>query len=78
MQMKLTLLRNDPARLAHWQHQAHLAAQRYSKEHLAQVWHDFYYQQAQEEKQEELERNGHWRFGCRLRPCPPNTYTGKR
>ena len=53
MQMKLTLLRNDPARLAHWQHQAHLAAQRYSKEHLAQVWHDFYYQQAQEEKTRE-------------------------
>lgn len=53
MQMKLTLLRNDPARLAHWQHQAHLAAQRYSKEHLARVWHDFYCQQAQEEQARE-------------------------
>lgn len=48
MQMKLTLLRNDPARLAHWQDQAQAAAHRYSKEHLAKVWHDFYYQQAQE------------------------------
>lgn len=46
MQMKLTLLRNDPARLAHWQQQAQLAAKRYSKEHLAKVWYDFYRQQA--------------------------------
>lgn len=48
MQMKLTLLRNDPARLAYWRHQAHLAAQRYSKEHLAKVWYHFYLQQAKE------------------------------
>lgn len=48
MQMKLTFLRNDPARLDHWRHQAHLAAQRYSKEHLAKVWYDFYRQQARE------------------------------
>lgn len=46
MQMKLTLLRNDPARLAHWQGQANKAAQRYSKEHLAKIWHEFYCEQA--------------------------------
>lgn len=53
MQLKLTLLRNDPARLAHWKEQAHQAAHRYSKDHLAKVWHDFYYQQAQEEQTRE-------------------------
>lgn len=46
MQMKLTLLRNDPARLAYWQKQANKAAQRYSKGHLAQIWHEFYCEQA--------------------------------
>lgn len=46
MQMKLTLLRNDPARLAHWQNQAQRAAKEYSKEHLADVWTKFYQEQA--------------------------------
>ena len=46
MQMKLTLLRNDPARLAHWQTQAQRAAKEYSKEHLADVWTKFYQEQA--------------------------------
>lgn len=46
MQMKLTLLRNDPARLAHWQQQACRTAKEYSKEHLAQVWTQFYEEQA--------------------------------
>ena len=46
MQMKLTLLRNDPARLAHWQKQAQIAARKYSKEHLANVWTSFYMDQA--------------------------------
>lgn len=46
MQMKLTLLRNDPARLAYWQKRAQKAAQEYSKEHLADVWTKFYKEQA--------------------------------
>lgn len=46
MQMKLTLLRNDPARLAHWQKQARVAARKYSKDHLAAVWTKFYQEQA--------------------------------
>lgn len=52
MQEKLTLLRNDPARLAHWQKQAHQAAQRYSEDHLAKVWLDFYRSQAEEGRHE--------------------------
>lgn len=48
MQEKLTLLRNDPARLAHWQKQARVASKRYSEDHLAKVWFDFYHEQAQE------------------------------
>lgn len=50
MQMKLTLLRNDPARLAHWQEQARVASREYSKDHLAKVWYDFYTAQAQEDQ----------------------------
>ncbi|WP_076459688.1 glycosyltransferase family 4 protein [Limosilactobacillus caccae] len=46
MQMKLTLLRNDPARLAYWKKRANLAAKEYSKDHLAKVWTAFYEQQA--------------------------------
>lgn len=53
MQMKLTLLRNDPARLKHWRDQAYKAAQRYSKEHLAKVWHQFYCTQARKGKTRE-------------------------
>lgn len=45
MQMKLTLLRNDPIRLNHWQKQACLASKEYSKEHLARVWTKFYQEQ---------------------------------
>lgn len=45
MQMKLTLLRNDPARLAHWQERAQVAAHEYSKEHLLKVWTAFYEEQ---------------------------------
>ncbi|EEW52611.1 glycosyltransferase family 4 protein [Limosilactobacillus antri] len=52
MQVKLTLLRNDPARLAHWQAQAHQAAQRYSEDHLTKVWLDFYRHQAEEGQHE--------------------------
>ena len=52
MQVKLTLLRNDPARLAHWQKQAREASQRYSEDHLAQVWLDFYRDQAGEDQHE--------------------------
>ena len=46
MQVKLTLLRNDPARLDHWQKQARVAAQYYSEDHLAAIWHRFYHEQA--------------------------------
>lgn len=52
MQVKLTLLRNDPARLAHWQEQAHQAAQRYSENHLAKVWLAFYQSQVKEDQHE--------------------------
>lgn len=52
MQVKLTLLRNDPARLAHWQEQAHKAAQRYSEDHLAKVWLAFYQSQVKEGQHE--------------------------
>lgn len=45
MQMKLTLLRNDPARLAHWQECATQAAAKYSKQHLAKEWVAFYQEQ---------------------------------
>lgn len=45
MQMKLTLLRNDPIRLNHWQKQARLASKQYSKEHLTRVWTKFYQEQ---------------------------------
>lgn len=48
MQVKLTLLRNDPARLGYWRRQAHKAAERYSEEHLAAIWQKFYRKQAQE------------------------------
>lgn len=47
MQMKLTLLRNDPARLAHWQERAIQAAAKYSKQHLAKQWIAFYQEQVQ-------------------------------
>lgn len=52
MQMKLTLLRNDPARLAYWQSRAQEASQKYSKDHLAKVWFDFYTAQARESQHE--------------------------
>lgn len=48
MQEKLTLLRNDPARLAYWRQRARMASARYSEDHLAKVWSDFYHEQAQE------------------------------
>ncbi|MDO4903921.1 MAG: glycosyltransferase family 4 protein [Limosilactobacillus sp.] len=48
MQEKLTLLRNDPARLAHWKERAREASKRYSEDHLAKVWFDFYHAQAKE------------------------------
>lgn len=46
MQEKLTLLRNDPARLAHWQKRAREAAAHYSEDHLARIWEKFYCEQA--------------------------------
>lgn len=46
MQEKLTLLCNDPARLAHWRDKALQAAARYSEDHLAKIWQQFYEQQA--------------------------------
>ncbi|MBB1079815.1 glycosyltransferase family 4 protein [Limosilactobacillus sp. STM2_1] len=46
MQTKLELLQKDPARLAYLQKRAQIAAREYSKEHLANVWTDFYKEQA--------------------------------
>lgn len=48
MQTKLSLLRDNPEKLASLRAKAKKAAKRYSKEHLAQVWYDFYTQQAKE------------------------------
>ena len=48
MQSALRKLIAQPADLAFWRTQAQLAAQRYSKDHLAKVWKDFYQLQAKE------------------------------
>lgn len=48
MQRKLELLVQDPDRLAHWHERSLAASREYSKDHLAQVWYDFYTKQAQE------------------------------
>ena len=48
MQSALRKLIAQPADLAFWRTQAQLAAQRYSKDHLAKVWEDFYQLQAKE------------------------------
>ena len=48
MQVKLRKLRQDPERLSKLKERAHEAAQRYSKDHLAAIWHQFYTAQAKE------------------------------
>lgn len=48
MQTKLDLLRKDPQRLSDLRDRAHEAAQRYSKDHLADIWYQFYTTQAKE------------------------------
>lgn len=49
MQERITELVADPTQLAQWQERAHQASQRYSKEHLAARWHEFYTEQAAKE-----------------------------
>mgnify|MGYP005762428793 CR=1 FL=1 len=48
MQAKLTDLLGDPAKLAELKQAAQTAAARYSKDHLAAEWHQFYLEQAKE------------------------------
>lgn len=48
MQAKLDMLRHDPKRLVDLREKAHEAAQRYSKDHLAKIWYQFYTTQAKE------------------------------
>lgn len=48
MQRELVRLRHDPERLLMLKKLAHEAAHRYSKDHLAQIWHRFYLEQAKE------------------------------
>lgn len=47
MQYKLEYLMNHPKRLAELRQKSREASQRYSKDHLAKIWYDFYRQQAQ-------------------------------
>lgn len=48
MQAELRKLREDPERLQMLKKLAHEAAYRYSKDHLAKIWHRFYLEQAKE------------------------------
>lgn len=48
MQSKLDYLQKNPERLAELKILAHTASQKYSKQHLAKVWHHFYLEQARE------------------------------
>lgn len=48
MNQLLQTLPHDSAALAHWHQQSLAAADRYSEEHLAQIWRQFYRQQAKE------------------------------
>ncbi|WP_295732072.1 glycosyltransferase family 4 protein [uncultured Limosilactobacillus sp.] len=48
MQTKLRWLKDHPAELAQLRKKAHEAAQRYSKDHLAKIWYQFYSDQAKE------------------------------
>ncbi|NLR10559.1 MULTISPECIES: glycosyltransferase family 4 protein [Lactobacillaceae] len=48
MNAQLHSLPNDPAALAHWRQQSLAAADRYSEEHLTEIWREFYTQQAKE------------------------------
>lgn len=48
MQVELRKLRNDPERLQMLKKLAHEASHRYSKDHLATIWHRFYLEQAKE------------------------------
>jgi len=48
MNDQLHRLPQDPAALEHWHQRSLAAADRYSEEHLAQIWREFYTQQAKE------------------------------
>lgn len=48
MDEQLHRLAVDPQALAHWRQQSLAAADRYSEEHLTQIWREFYTQQAKE------------------------------
>lgn len=48
MNEQLQKLPQDPAAMAHWHEQSLAAADRYSEEHLTQIWREFYTQQAKE------------------------------
>ncbi|WP_125583690.1 glycosyltransferase family 4 protein [Levilactobacillus cerevisiae] len=48
MNVQLHKLPQDPAALAHWRQQSLAAADRYSEEHLTEIWREFYTQQAKE------------------------------
>lgn len=48
MQQKLVELTSDPERLEYLRQRAVAASKKYSKDHLAKVWYDFYRQQAKE------------------------------
>jgi len=48
MNAQLQRLPHDPAALAHWHQQSLAAADRYSEEHLTEIWRKFYKQQAKE------------------------------
>ena len=48
MQEKITALRQNPAGLTFLHDKSLIATQRYSKNHLAEIWHRFYLQQAEE------------------------------
>ena len=48
MNAQLHSLPNDSAALAHWRQQSLAAADRYSEEHLTEIWREFYTQQAKE------------------------------
>jgi len=48
MNDQLHQLPQDPAALEHWHQRSLAAADRYSEEHLAQIWREFYTQQAKE------------------------------
>lgn len=48
MQIKLNILTHDKAKLEYLQKRAIATSKRYSKDHLAKVWYEFYNQQARE------------------------------